>query len=332
MITYIDFQGGTYGNFLEFVLNKFVANVITKNDTPFTSLGSSHAKEYISKKHFFANHYSFYKQNKMIGGKIITIQLEDDDLLPISMTSMLRAGDMAYDNNELEIDTYNKFNNSIYRGVLDSLIKNYFEGQVERSYMDVREKSWPLIKNLNDYNNLPIEIRDKCERVHKLKLYELTEDMPHCPRSILRDYFKHSFKHPCNSIFMSVQKTMVYDKSSDVYIFKFSKFYDTNEFINEVKNIAEWLGYTNPIDISSCELLHKQFLSYQKYCQSKNICDRVIDNIIQNRNETIPKLDLMCESYIDAKLELYYNTEARMDDIWFDNTHEAYEYFTQNVC
>jgi len=46
---YIDFQGGAHGNFLEYVCNKFLANVPTDGN-PFNSLGASHDKK-ISERH-----------------------------------------------------------------------------------------------------------------------------------------------------------------------------------------------------------------------------------------------------------------------------------------
>lgn len=48
---YIDFQGGAHGNYLEFVCNKFLANV-SCNESPFNTLGASHSKGYIGEKKF----------------------------------------------------------------------------------------------------------------------------------------------------------------------------------------------------------------------------------------------------------------------------------------
>ena len=44
---YIDFIGGSHGNFLEFVCNVFIAKIKTANFLPFNSAGASHNKQYL---------------------------------------------------------------------------------------------------------------------------------------------------------------------------------------------------------------------------------------------------------------------------------------------
>ena len=56
---YIDFQGGAHGNYLEYVCNRFLANIET-NASPFDSLGASHIKKYATPKQFSAWHYFEY--------------------------------------------------------------------------------------------------------------------------------------------------------------------------------------------------------------------------------------------------------------------------------
>ena len=126
----IDFQGGAHGNYLEFVCNKIVG--ITTG-TPFNSLGAAHNKHYIGKKIFHADHFSYWPI-PFLTDKIISIQITVDDLLPLQQVSLLRAGNYNYDNNQLEIDTYNKLNIIDYRPVLDTLINGFFKNQIQNSY------------------------------------------------------------------------------------------------------------------------------------------------------------------------------------------------------
>ena len=126
----IDFQGGAHGNYLEFVCNTMCG--VTGNVLPFNSAGASHSKQYIGKKVFYADHYSY--QGKDLGEKVVSIQITNNDLLPLLQISLLRAGDYGYDNNNLEVDTYNKLNNSDYRWVLDKLIDGFFKDQIQQSY------------------------------------------------------------------------------------------------------------------------------------------------------------------------------------------------------
>ena len=86
---HIDFQGGAHGNYLEFVCNKIAG--VTVN-TPFNSLGASHSKQYTGIKIFHADHYSFLHK-PFVFNKIISIQIDTDDLLLLQQISLLREGD-----------------------------------------------------------------------------------------------------------------------------------------------------------------------------------------------------------------------------------------------
>jgi len=182
----IDFQGGAHGNYLEFVCNTMCG--VTEG-IPFNSAGASHLKKYTSRKVFYADHYSY--QGKDLGEKVVSIQITKNDLLPLLQISLLRAGDYGYDNNNLEVDTYNKLNNSDYRWALDKLIDGFFKDQVQQSYNNVRDPAWPDIKTINDYNALPVHIQHECNTIHKLELLELSENYPNCPRSVLREFFSN---------------------------------------------------------------------------------------------------------------------------------------------
>jgi hypothetical protein len=41
-----------------------------------------------------------------------------------------------------------------------------------RAYYDVAGVSWPKINSIEDYNNLPINIKEECENIHKIKVDE----------------------------------------------------------------------------------------------------------------------------------------------------------------
>ena len=124
---HIDFQGGAHGNYLEFVCNKIVGATV---GSPFNSLGASHAKHYTGKKMFYADHYSFWPKPFKFD-KIISIQIDTDDLLQLQQISLLRAGDFGYDNNQLEINTYNKLNTREYKWVLENIVQNFFANQIQ---------------------------------------------------------------------------------------------------------------------------------------------------------------------------------------------------------
>lgn len=293
----IDFQGGAHGNFLEFVCN-VMAGVAT-DDHPFNSAGAAHKKTYHTPKVFYADHFSFDKI-LMPYDRVVSVTIDVDDLLPLSQVSLLRAGDYGYDNNELEIDTYNKLNNTHYRWVLDNIINSFFVNQIEDSYNAVKDPSWPLVTSLADFKNLPEPIKKECADIHKLKLLEFNKQHPNCPRHILREFFQIGFEIPENHGFITQQHKMQYNNWVSTYIFPFSAFYDTHKFQNQLKSIASWanINYTNTTKLQD---LHTTFLTKQPYKDSKIKCDLVVQQLIDKKTQP-PELNLIEEAYVNCML------------------------------
>ena len=322
---YIDFQGGSHGNYLEFVCNKFLGK-IDAPDMPFNKLGSSHNKNYHGNKVFTAWHYFEFRgqHTELCNSKIISIQIDSADLLPLSSVSLLRAGDYNLDNDQLEIDTYNKLNNLDYCWVLENIIQNFFQTQIYDSYQAVRDPSWPEVNNMQDFKNLPMWIQQECLNYHNLQLLELSPQHPDCPRYLLREFFKISFKYPEQSGFITQQHKMQYNNTNDVFVFPFRAFYNMQEFQNQIQRIATWAGFDFNVDDKFIKL-HKEFLQRQIFQNSKNYCDNLIQQIIDNKSFDLPKLDLLQESYISAQLELHYGRELTSTN-WFVNSVEIQEY------
>ena len=324
-MTYIDFQGGAHGNYLEFICNKFLAKVKTA-ELPFNSLGASHAKGYTDNVEFKAWHYFEYRgvKTEFTGSRIISIQINHDDLLTLSSVSLLRAGDHNINNNELEVNTYNKWNNEDYKWVLDNLINGFFKDQVESAYNAVKGETWPNISSVAEFKKLPSWMQDECINVHNLQLLELTAESPDCPRNVLREFFKLGYKYPEQSGFITQQEKMTYDASNDVRTFPFASFYDIDYFINELGKLADWLGYTFVADTEFINV-HNAFLSNQPYKNSKKYCDKILEKIFSNEIFEFPKLDLFQESYLAANIELRYNIELPNNLVWSNNSQQIKE-------
>jgi hypothetical protein len=297
----IDFQGGAHGNYLEFVCNK-IAGCTT--GSPFNAYGASHNKKYIKPKLFFSNHYSFLP-SPFLSKKVISIQLDSDDLLALQQISLLRAGDYGYDNDELEINTYNKLNNTNYRWVLDQLINSFFKNQIKESYDAVKDPGWPPVTTLTDYVQLPQWIQDECRNIHDLSLLELNENHPNCPRRILREFFQIGFENVEQYGFIERQKQIIYPDDFDVFVLPFSCFYNMEQFLYQIQKIAHWsdLVYNCQDKIKE---LHIEFFQKQPYRNSKTKCDNLVQQLQIDKNFVLPKLDLLEEAYINAKLGQNY--------------------------
>ena len=298
---HIDFQGGAHGNYLEFVCNKIAGIAI---GTPFNSAGASHNKLYTAKKIFYSDHYSF-RPRPMVFDKIISIQVDTDDLLLLQQISLLRAGDFGYDNNQLEIDTFNKLNNRQYKWVLENIVRNFFANQIQNSYNAVRDPAWPDVTTIEDFRNLPDWIKKECSEQHKLELLELSPERPDCPRSILQEFFQIGFLHPEQHGFIVRQQQAKYDSTKQVYQWPFRCFYDITVFLQEIKKVAEWaeISYTCQSDI---EELHNEFLQRNPYKNSKVRCNTIIKEIQSGKPPNLDNINLVEEAYINAKLGWNY--------------------------
>ena len=299
---HIDFQGGAHGNYLEFVCNVIAG--VEVDVLPFNKLGASHKKFYKSQQIFYAGHYS-YSNVPFTFDKIVSIQIATTDLLQLQQISLLRAGDYNYDNNLLEINTFNKLNTVHYKWVLDTLIDNFFVNQVRQSYNAVKDTSWPDINTIDDFKKLPIWIQDECRIQHNLKLFELSSELPDCPREVLREFFQIGIENPVKMGFMARQLDVKYSESLQIYIFPFSCFYNTNQFLLEIEKLADWaqLSYNCQDRIIK---IHEEFLIRQPYKDSIHKCDNLVEQILTNNSVLLPELDLLEEAYINAKLKWNY--------------------------
>ena len=125
--------------------------------------------------------------------------------------------------------------------------------------------------------------------------YFIDESRPDCPRYILRNYFEHNMG-------MRILNThLVYEEYKDVYKFPYSIMYNQNQFVEELKKVADWadLQYN---DYDSIRKLHSQFLEKQPYKDSKQKCDQVINNILNKIDVGPDALNLFEESYVNAEL------------------------------
>ena len=329
---YIDFQGGAHGNYLEYVCNRFLANIKT-NASPFDSLGASHNKKYATPKQFSAGHYFEYDGVKthLYNSKVISIQITADDILSLNSVSFLRAGNWALDNDLLEIDTFNKLNNKDYKWMLQILIDSFFQDTRIADYYNIKDPTWPNISTIDDYENLPRIIRDECEQVFGLRAPVFSENFSDCPRNILREFFKIGFQHPENQGFITRQKKMTYDVTNEVYVFPYSCFYNHEQFTNEIAKVASWTGY-NFTNSDQFVNLHSEFLQKQIYKDAKTKCDALFDRVLNREHFVLPNLTLLEESYLDSRLEKHYNKQSPVDILnWFSSSTQILDYYTKNL-
>jgi hypothetical protein len=113
-----------------------------------------------------------------------------------------------------------------------------------------------------------------------------------------------------------------------VYDFPFADMYDFTRFNEHVTNIGEL--FEIPFNDFDLQKLHSEFMKRQPYHDIKIKTDNIIENIKMGGDDDARELSLLQESYINAKLELWYNIEmpANEDD-YFPTTRAIYEYVTK---
>lgn len=325
----IDFQGGQHGNFLEFVCNKFLAGVAC-GDSPFNEHGASHIKRYTTSKIFHCGHY--FMQNPVMPKateRVVSIQMDTDDLLPLSAISLLRAGDYGYDNDQIEVDTYHKFNNKDYRCTLDTLVDSFFTNRFKEAYYACKDPSWPDIADNHDFDILPDAIKEECRTQHGVEPLYLDQNHPHCPRHILREFFKIGFLYPEGSGFLSQQKEkMIYDEKYLVQNFEFRSFYNTPHFLDQIDAIAHFTQM--PVhDREGLIILHREFLQRQPYKNLKITSDDIYQQVIDGKFVVFQNVNLLQESYLDARFEKIYGRPAPTNNLrWFKDSVQVRQYFT----
>jgi len=302
---YIDFQGGAHGNYLEFICNKFLAKIDTLNEAPFNNFGAAHDKQYLDERKFYCDHYCEHPGilETISANAVISIQITENDLLPLALTSLLRAGDYNINPKDLEHDTFNKFNNINYRSMLDNLKSGFFENNIKDGYNAVKDESWPEVFTHDDFLNLPEHIREECLEYHNLEILQFDEKNSNCPRHILREFFRIGFSNPSEFGFMERQENMGYPSEFKVFVFPYIEFYDTKKFLKQIYAIAKWADYAvNYEDINKIKKLHKEFLLRQPYINAKNNCDALINLYIKNALKKFPEMSVIEEAYIESKV------------------------------
>jgi hypothetical protein len=298
---YIDFQGGAHGNYLEFVCNRFLAQIPTASPTPFNDLGASHRKEYLSEPKFIANHFTPYGI-VLDTATVIVVHIEVNDLLPLQCVSLLRAGDYHIRPDQLEIGTYHKLNNQDYRSALDNLLANFFAPHYFiDAYHVIADPTWPRVTNLSEYQSLPQHIRYECETQHGFKWLKLDEQNPNCPRSILKEFFEIGFRYPEKSGFMVGQNKNIHTRCT-THHFPFSAFYDSDLFMKELAKIATLTATRLDVQHQDVYALHNEFLIRQPYKDAKKQCDDLVNRKRRETNFVLPYLDVIQEAYISSQL------------------------------
>lgn len=319
---HIDFVAGSHGNFLEFVLNKLALGTQVTDATPFDALGTSHNKSLPNdEKAFHCDHW-FLTPTGSTAPQVIAIKFTVDDLVPLMSVSLLRAGNHNIDPYDLEIDTFHKLNRQDYASIIENLNRNYSNLD---SYRRIKADDWPDIASVDEYHQLPKWIQEECDQTFDYPLFELSQQRPHCPRNILREFFKLGFRQPSINGFMMELSRLQYQDSQKVFEFPFACFYNTEQFFANIQAVREYFD----LEFKDIDLvpLHEEFLQKQIFRDHKTHSDQIVQEIIAKQNNTIPPLTIFQEAYINSQIEQAYNITLPLGANEFHTTIADYEIY-----
>lgn len=154
----------------------------------------------------------------------------------------------------------------------------------------------------------------------------LNPDDESIPRNVLREFFKFGFRDAKINGYWCKLQDMLSVPVKQQYQIQLKHIYDLQKFRQELNHIADWLQL--PCDTGEyLKPLHTKFLSYLGNLDIKKQCDVIILSVVEQQHITIPKLTLIQESYINARLEVLYEKEMPFHDIdYFTNTKDIIQY------
>ena len=144
----------------------------------------------------------------------------------------------------------------------------------------------------------------------------------------MREFHKFGFKDSTiNGFIISQKNAEARLQNKDVFKFPYNSFFDFNLLLAELYKVAEYYNIALTIDQIYLKQIHNKFLTKILGLDYKITCDNIIDNVNNNIEVEIPKLNLVQESYINAKLEILFNKEMPFHmDIYFTNTQQIIDY------
>ena len=296
----IIYEGGCFGSFLKFFIDKFSKLTPEINKDPFTSSGTAHGmkKEDFSGR-ILKMHMSFCDINK--GKKdlpvcmILPFQKNKNDhaLIYLKSAQLYRCSD---NDNLIDID-------HLWQQPKDS------------------------IKTLSDH---PITISIVNYKQKICKLYNLPKDTKYIPKFIVRDWYKKEFLNNLETTYeykhFDLMKNYPYWKEQNMYHFPLECFFDSQYFMKEMRLMDT--HFNLELDFERKQEMGQIFEKHLKLDQHRMkviTAVKLIEDL--DKNIDIPELDVVAEAYIYAQCEKMFDyVQMPLVNNFFTNTREIIEY------
>ena len=353
MKLFVDFLGGTHGNYLTFLLNKLILGDLYPGDDPFTNIGTSHNHLRSIELSVFGWHWSqpdfdpthvFYKEDqlnyysasalfpKFLGDNVIRISVTERDIPAVYQLHMHRVSDKNIDPKKLTTDMFSMFSKTLpgHPSLRDHCISELkiFNLMNETVTLDLyniirdeseeRQEEWPAITQPSDFHDLSDEIQQEYISRFGQPFFGVSEEYPNCSKNIIRHYYKNQFRNLNHDTLGFGADFDPYSKplrNKNVYYLPYSYFYKKDKFLEEIVKIKDFfkLEFTN-FDLAG---LHDKFLERQPYKDTAEKIDNIIQHIINKQPLDFLELTVIEEAFINSKIEQIYHMELPIGPVEF---------------
>lgn len=146
------------------------------------------------------------------------------------------------------------------------------------------------------------------------------------PRNVLREFFKFGFRDPEINGYWQCFKTMVSIDHSNQFKIVLKNLYQYESLVTTLEELSCWLRLPIKID-SWLPKIHSKFMSRIPYLDHAQVCETIVQAVVDQKHISIPALSLLQESYINGRLENIFLKEMPFyQDDYFTNTKDILDY------
>jgi hypothetical protein len=297
----IDYYGGSYGNFLAYILNRYIFKIPSANFDPINDIGASHYKttEYQTKRIVLAEHYSFPPENVKLTmpGKddtVIQIQIDSNNLYPVYYNAMVRGGNFGLDVVTPEKDTLEK---------LDNLV----EKQIQYNFGHYKYSAF----------------KNQIIKDHGIQI--------NYPRSIIRNYYYANLRE--DDLFLIPATNFLNYDVKEKITFPVNSFMSFVSFVRELEKISiKLINQQFHLESSFNEL-------YNKFCEknlgliSSNKCNIILEHILAGHDFEF-NANILEEAYINCNITQIFDIHSGIDcfnDSYPTNTKIIYDQIMEKI-
>jgi hypothetical protein len=142
------------------------------------------------------------------------------------------------------------------------------------------------------------------------------------PRNVLREFFKFGFRDPEINGYWQHFENMLSVGHTNEFTIALKNLYQYDSLVNTLTELSCWLQ--RPIEIDSwLPEIHSKFMSKIPYLDHTQVCETIIQAVVDQKYISIPALSLLQESYINGRLENIFLKEMPFyQDAYFTNTKD----------